>query len=1083
MAHQWLRWIALNGVIVANIVMAQPLAEPDWRTLVEPSRPVSVTPTIFVPTALAESDDGSRYLADRWHLVRITPNGDSQIATFAAPSEAHVLRYLPNGNLQSVDEHCRVITHTSRGQPVWQMGDTSNYLFCATPVLAGDGTAFLLTPLLGGDRTMSTLLHVGPHGQPRTLATISTPFAEKGLLLKLRPDGALVVAYLSDLDTIEIVATDGDGQRLWLSRVAQPNGRLADMAVRADDTVDLMVTARVDEEFILRRLTVGRSGDLRENQVIVSLPPKRFFEDVRIDRFGHVDTVDKVDFVHRLRRFGPDGNLQWEISRSAENTRFTHKGLHPLVDGDVLWLYNVDNSLGDAVSHIERFTPGGTLRYALRYPGDGSYLGESNNDGLHVLSQRTDISTLLAITGAGEVGSAVSLPRIPSAGHVPSVPYAHVKAEIDGDGHTYLLEQTPLYETETTDAQLVKLGPAGEIAWRRPLTDIPRYGWDSMISCGPHHLCLGAGGQIWKFAKADGALLWISAAGSDGELYAYDDGAVLSVSRPLGPPFPRLTRVSLVDRNGVAILLPEHRSITLIDFHPLHGALFFNFGESSTSLELLGSTGESRDFLRPVPESIGQRPDALDRHVAALLDDRRRLTLLHDVVIGTGDDVRLERRLSRVEDGGVQWSVVVPDNDQVIVPARMLVLAEGDVVVSFHPVVHGAPAHVLARYDSDGNVVWYRNVIMNDQIFTDLVAGPDNRLLLRGHRFESRESILAIHDADSGDVVRQRVFDCQHMSCYEEVIDITSDGRVLSAATGHSTTGWPVQSFSGLFDDPRFVPLGQEALSGFWYAPATTGQGFSMQFFPELSGIFMPWFTFDAGEGNSPQRLRWYVLEGGINAGDGEALLPIAEVTGGRFDQPGQQKTIVGAARLRFESCEHGLLDYRFDDQHNEGAQGTAVLQRMLPSTYDCLEGDGGILPAQADIDPLLSGVWYDPTEPGQGLHVFKTSGVNGIFFGAWYTFDPNPATGMANDQHWFTLQQLSAIENGFTAGIFQTLGGSFDRVATRNVYRIGTVELRPISCDRLELSYLFDGDSELELFTDHAGTIQLYRLGDCPAD
>jgi hypothetical protein len=1078
MSHQWRTLIALICAQIANIATAQPLAEPDWRTLVEPSRPVPAITATFVPTLLAEGDDGTRYLADQRHLVTIAPNGDSQVTTFLPAQQwpARGMRYLPNGHLQVWDELCRSTTYTNQGQLVWSVGGTHHY-GCAQPVPGDEGMSYVLTAAVGDDPARQTLMQVGLHGQPRTLATLPMPFPERGTLLDRHPDGALVVAYFSAPSTVEIVASDPDGRRLWLTRIEHAGGYLVDMAVRADGAVDLLSTARVDDGFELRQLTVGSQGDLRANHVVAAQPSGLAFDDFLLDSAGHVLVVDTLDSALRLRRFDSDGGMQWEATRTTENAQIMHKGLHQLAGAEVLWLYGTDDSTADGVSHIERITSTGVLRHAFQRTGSGTLLVEPSGRRVHVLLQLEEASMLLALTDAGEAGPVITLPEVPSTDYPAGFPYAHVDAEIDSDGQTYLLEQVRVYETAT--AQLVKLDATGDVVWREALGDVPDGGWNGMISCSADHLCLGGSGEIRKLAKRDGSFVWRSPAYPDGRLYAYDDGAVLSVSQSPGPFFPRLARLSLVDRNGVAVTLGEDGFSFLVDFHPQHGALLLRFGETETSLELLGSGGELTDFLRPVPESIGQWATASDRRVAALLDDQRRLTLLQDVVIGTGDDARLERQLIRAADGRVQWTMPLPDNRQVVEPARMLALAEGDVVVSFHPVQYREPTpHVLARYDDDGDEVWYRELSM---AATDLFVGPDDRLLLLSRRPGSEGSVLAIHDPDSGDVVRQRVLDCQHEYCAEEAIHVMSDGRLLAAAEGHSRTGWPVRSFSGLFGDPAYVLLDQTALSGFWYAPAATGQGFSLQFFPESNGIFMPWYTFDTGDGTSLERLRWYVLEGEIHAGDGEAILPIAQVTGGRFDRPGQRKTLVGEARLRFESCDHGLLDYRFDAPYNDGAQGTVALQRMLPSTDDCLEVGGGILPAQADIDPMPSGVWYDPETPGQGLHLLGMSGSS-IFFGAWYTFDPQPAQDGADDQHWFTLQQWSPIDGGFTAGIFQTLGGSLDRVATRNVYRIGTAEMRSLSCDRLELSYVFDGDPNLEFFTNQTGTIQLYRLGDCPA-
>jgi len=112
------------------------------------------------------------------------------------------------------------------------------------------------------------------------------------------------------------------------------------------------------------------------------------------------------------------------------------------------------------------------------------------------------------------------------------------------------------------------------------------------------------------------------------------------------------------------------------------------------------------------------------------------------------------------------------------------------------------------------------------------------------------------------------------------------------------------------------------ALSGGWFEPATSGQGFVLEVLPEVPAIIAGWFTF-ARENESGNR--WFTLEGDYV--DNVGTLTIYQSTGGTFDDPANVDTVaVGSALLTFFDCTSAELEYQFED----GLSGTIPLQRLV---------------------------------------------------------------------------------------------------------------------------------------------------------
>jgi hypothetical protein len=284
------------------------------------------------------------------------------------------------------------------------------------------------------------------------------------------------------------------------------------------------------------------------------------------------------------------------------------------------------------------------------------------------------------------------------------------------------------------------------------------------------------------------------------------------------------------------------------------------------------------------------------------------------------------------------------------------------------------------------------------------------------------------------------------------------------------------------------IPVDAEAITGAWFAPYSNGQGFTARYFPDSGQLFMPWFTFSTEGGDEPEEQRWYALFGQIDP-EGEPVdeveLSIVQVLGGNFDAPPSvDGNVVGTATLSFVSCFEGILDYAFDPKVNDGAEGRISMTRLLPLGTDCVEADGEVIEPEVTYEPLFTGSWFNPDNSGQGLELFRVAaaegGTGGLFYGAWFTFGPDPAEPGPEGQRWFTLEGQAIGSTGALATtILRTVGGSFDDEPALAV-RIGSAVITSQSCDELLLTYEFLDEEGAGEFRDVSGEITLRRLGPC---
>ncbi len=122
-------------------------------------------------------------------------------------------------------------------------------------------------------------------------------------------------------------------------------------------------------------------------------------------------------------------------------------------------------------------------------------------------------------------------------------------------------------------------------------------------------------------------------------------------------------------------------------------------------------------------------------------------------------------------------------------------------------------------------------------------------------------------------------------------------------------------------------------LSGGWFEPATSGQGFVLEVLPVSREVFLAWFTFEtesvgAGKAVGDPAHRWLTAQGPY---DGDtATLDVTLTTGGRFDDPAPVSNSdpgsYGTITLTFENCATGQLAY---DLTREGLSGSFDIERI----------------------------------------------------------------------------------------------------------------------------------------------------------
>lgn len=146
---------------------------------------------------------------------------------------------------------------------------------------------------------------------------------------------------------------------------------------------------------------------------------------------------------------------------------------------------------------------------------------------------------------------------------------------------------------------------------------------------------------------------------------------------------------------------------------------------------------------------------------------------------------------------------------------------------------------------------------------------------------------------------------------------------------------------------------GDFALSGNWFDPATSGQGFVFEVNPLSPIVFFAWYTYaPSGQAAGAAGQRWFTGSAAYAVGSRTIPLSLFETTGGVFDTPmpmSQSTNPVGTATVTFTSCSAAQLQFSFTAGSNAGQAGMINLTRVGPVPAGCVS-------AAADPPPMMPG-------------------------------------------------------------------------------------------------------------------------------
>lgn len=312
----------------------------------------------------------------------------------------------------------------------------------------------------------------------------------------------------------------------------------------------------------------------------------------------------------------------------------------------------------------------------------------------------------------------------------------------------------------------------------------------------------------------------------------------------------------------------------------------------------------------------------------------------------------------------------------------------------------------------------------------------------------------------------------------------------------------------------------RSGLSGTWYDPSTSGQGFVLDIVPQQPAgmtFFGGWYAYAATGGSTAASQRWYIVQStaGFNPTGSTAPVTIYTTPGGSFMQPSGPPTPVGSGIFKFYNCFDADFTYTLP---NEGVSTprTIKLARLYPIVR-CNEND--TMHAAADSAPKqgletvapikqwgLSGSWFQQSTSGNGLiiEVNPAGSVKyrhasnvvhareqGSVFVSWYTYSP-AASGGPSSYRWFTLQEAKlpplapgavppfpiypnpyVSANRINLEITQSLGGVLGAPGVSQA-QVGTGWIEYVNCNTINFHYNFTGTTE---FSGMSGTLAFNRV------
>jgi hypothetical protein len=202
-------------------------------------------------------------------------------------------------------------------------------------------------------------------------------------------------------------------------------------------------------------------------------------------------------------------------------------------------------------------------------------------------------------------------------------------------------------------------------------------------------------------------------------------------------------------------------------------------------------------------------------------------------------------------------------------------------------------------------------------------------------------------------------------------------------------------------------------ISGSWYDPAKSGQGFTIQYLGPSSAL-LTWFTYDT-QGNQ----RWMQGVGEINGQtiEFELLRLYGPRFGPGFDASARVTEMTGTLTLTFESCEAGRAVYSgYGGPNGLPADTLDIVRLTTVAGVGC--GGGAIPTITAPLHKGINGAWYDPSHNGEGWMIELLGPSSALIY--WFTYDDQ------GQQAWMLAVAEIAGNTLLAREVARPLGGRF---------------------------------------------------------
>lgn len=442
-------------------------------------------------------------------------------------------------------------------------------------------------------------------------------------------------------------------------------------------------------------------------------------------------------------------------------------------------------------------------------------------------------------------------------------------------------------------------------------------------------------------------------------------------------------------------------------------------------------------------------------------------------------------------DGQTQWTHATPPGRFSPAPtASALALPGGDFIVATAKVT-GDLTDVRTRLrGSDGAVVWS---VTGGEPATDPVPyawrlSDDGRTAFRlaagaDAPWRTDHRLAAIDVATGALRYTRAVPEADGDPQLIQGVRVSVDGRgAMLRAFESGNTGEVVVAYEA---PPESGTRAADAsVLGAWRTADTSGQGLFFDVDAATGLAFGAWFTYQDQPHHQLKGLRWFTLAAVPSAAD-ESRFRIYRSRDGVFSAAADVVSEpVGEATLRLTGCDEAILTYALSVE-GRAIDNALPLVRAAPAHRACGSDASRAGIASRGLDPRSSGAWYDPTTSGQGIAFDlapPANGDEGLFVGAWFTYDPQIGRDDDAGQHWFTLSgSLADAQHGrFSVPIYRTLGGGFDHGRTNNTFRVGTATFTFAACDAAFIDYRFDDTEFAHAYAGLQGRRNLVRVGGC---